>query len=63
MSAREDEAPQWLCINCGSTFRQEPYDVGSGPEVACPHCEWCFGAEGQPLKPLPTWPVPGWPPS
>jgi len=28
------------------------YDVGSGPEVACGVCEWCWGAEGQDLRPI-----------
>lgn len=44
--------PRWTCIGCGGTFRQRPYDIGSGPEVSCPHCETCFGAEGQSLMPL-----------
>lgn len=30
----------------------EPYDIGSGPELNCPHCEWCWGLYGQPLKPI-----------
>lgn len=42
----------WECPNCRSKFRMTPYDIGSGPEVACPTCEWCWGAEGQDLKPL-----------
>ena len=29
-----------------------PYDIGSGPEMSCPTCEWCWGADGQDLKPL-----------
>ena len=53
MSTTEmDERPVWKCINCGQEFRATPYDIGSGPEVSCPNCEWCFGAEGQPLQPL-----------
>lgn len=44
--------PRWTCPACGGTFRQRPYDIGSGPEVACPHCEHCWGAEGQDLKAL-----------
>jgi hypothetical protein len=44
--------PAWTCIACGHRFRMEPYDIGSGPEVSCPSCEWCWGAEGQDLKPL-----------
>lgn len=34
------------------TVSMRPYDVGSGPEMACPSCEWCWGADGQPLNPL-----------
>lgn len=33
-----------------------PYDIGSGPEISCPACEWCWGADGQPLKPVQTPP-------
>jgi hypothetical protein len=29
----------------------EPYDIGSGPEMSCPDCEWCWGANNQPLRP------------
>ncbi len=48
------------CPNCGQRSEGDPYDVGSGPELACPGCEWCWGAIGQPLVPLPPTPVP-WP--
>lgn len=41
------------CPACGAdATSQEPYDIGSGPELSCPLCECCWGAEGQPLKPL-----------
>jgi hypothetical protein len=40
------------CPNCGTVARRETYDIGSGPELACANCEWCWGAEGQALKPL-----------
>lgn len=40
------------CPTCGDVAERETYDVGSGPELSCASCEWCWGAEGQPLKPL-----------
>lgn len=43
------------CPVCGSTVSMTPYDIGSGPELSCPNCEWCWGANGQPLKPI-EWP-------
>lgn len=38
-----------------------PYDIGSGPEMSCSRCEWCWGADGQPLNPKDAtdW-VPRW---
>lgn len=48
MSTLEQQCPQ-----CGITVTMTPYDIGSGPEMSCPECEWCWGAEGQPLKDLP----------
>lgn len=39
------------CPNCGSRERRETYDVGSGPELSCASCEWCWGALGQGLQP------------
>jgi rubredoxin len=41
------------CPSCGVTSNLEPYNIGSGPEYSCPNCEWCWGAEGQNLQPLP----------
>jgi hypothetical protein len=41
------------CPVCGQPVPNEPYDIGSGPELACPCCEWCWGVHGQPLLPLP----------
>lgn len=41
------------CPSCGAVARRETYDIGSGPELACANCEWCWGAEGQDLKPIP----------
>lgn len=40
------------CPNCSGKFAAEPYDIGSGPEVCCPNCDTCFGANGQPLNGL-----------
>lgn len=39
------------CPSCGNPVTMAPYDIGSGPEMACPFCEWCWGANGQPLQP------------
>jgi hypothetical protein len=47
-----DEAAP-TCPGCGAPVMIAPYDIGSGPELSCPHCEWCWGAEGQQLKPIP----------
>jgi hypothetical protein len=41
------------CPACGLVAERETYDIGSGPELSCANCEWCWGAEGQDLKPLP----------
>lgn len=46
------------CPGCGRAITMTPYDIGSGPEMSCPHCEWCWGANGQDLKPLTGWTVP-----
>ena len=40
------------CPNCGVETTRETYDIGSGPELSCANCEWCWGAEGQDLKPV-----------
>lgn len=40
-----------LCPNCETWVTMRPYDIGSGPEMSCPQCEWCWGADGQPLNP------------
>jgi hypothetical protein len=49
----DERGPLQRCPFCKGHFHAEPYDIGSGPELACPHCEMCWGANGQPLKPLP----------
>lgn len=40
------------CPTCGAVQSRRAYDVGSGPELSCANCEWCWGANGQSLKPL-----------
>lgn len=40
------------CPSCGQVAERTTYDIGSGPELSCASCEWCWGAEGQPLTPL-----------
>lgn len=40
------------CPTCGLETERTVYDIGSGPEVSCSNCEWCWGAAGQDLKPL-----------
>lgn len=40
------------CPSCGMVEARTVYDIGSGPEVSCADCEWCWGAQGQDLKPL-----------
>ena len=40
------------CPTCGTVAERETYDIGSGPELACSNCEWCWGADGQDLKPI-----------
>lgn len=47
------------CPSCGNQVTMVPYDIGSGPEMACPNCEWCWGADGQSLKALPVPVRPG----
>lgn len=44
------------CPGCSRTVTMVPYDIGSGPEMSCPHCEWCWGANDQDLKPV-SWPA------
>lgn len=40
------------CPQCGDVATRTVYDIGSGPELSCASCEWCWGANGQPLKPV-----------
>jgi hypothetical protein len=56
MSEQRTEEPGWItsaCPSCGTVAQRESYDMGSGPELACADCEWCWGADGQRLKALP----------
>ena len=56
MSEQRVEEPGWItsaCPSCGTVAEREPYDMGSGQELSCADCEWCWGADGQRLKPLP----------
>ena len=44
------------CPSCGAHCDAEPYDIGDGPELCCPVCDWCWGAVGQILHPVrPDW--------
>jgi hypothetical protein len=40
------------CPSCGVVADRDPYDIGSGPELSCSNCEWCWGANGQDLQPI-----------
>ena len=42
------------CPSCGAHHDGDPYDIGSGPEFNCHQCDWCWGALGQDLTPLPA---------
>ena len=41
-----------VCPTCGELTDRVAYDVGSGPELSCADCEWCWGANGQALTPV-----------
>ncbi len=40
------------CPTCGTITARDTYDIGDGPELSCDVCEWCWGADGQPLTPI-----------
>lgn len=40
------------CPQCKKGAQRTAYDVGSGPELCCADCDWCWGANGQDLQPL-----------
>lgn len=48
---------QW-CPSCAAKVTMVPYNIGSGPEMSCPTCEWCWGADGQELQPLDSAAIP-----
>lgn len=50
--ATEGELVRSACPSCGQEAERRAYDIGSGPELACANCEWCWGADGQDLEPL-----------
>lgn len=39
------------CPSCGEVAPRDTYDIGSGPELCCSFCDWCWGAAGQALNP------------
>lgn len=39
------------CPSCGAVAERRTYDIGDGPELSCASCEWCWGADGQTLRP------------
>lgn len=51
MTHRFGDQVESACPSCGSFTTREVYDIGSGPELSCADCEWCWGANGQTLQP------------
>lgn len=51
MTVTVGEVVRSACPTCGAEAERQAYDIGSGPELACANCEWCWGANGQDLKP------------
>lgn len=47
-----------VCPGCGFAGAVSTYDIGSGPEWACPSCDMCWGAAGQLLNPDDVWRIP-----
>lgn len=39
------------CPSCGDVATRSAYDIGDGDELSCASCEWCWGADGQSLRP------------
>lgn len=54
MLTRMSRKIESACPSCGAVAERETYDIGSGDELSCASCEWCWGADGQHLKPLPV---------
>lgn len=48
------------CPTCGLVDERTAYDIGSGPELSCANCEWCWGARGQDLKQMDVAEVRRW---
>lgn len=48
------------CPVCGTVAARHAFDIGSGPELACASCEWCWGADGQDLKPIDVGEIRRW---
>jgi predicted RNA-binding Zn-ribbon protein involved in translation (DUF1610 family) len=46
------ETVKSACPSCGVEALRQTYDIGSGAELSCANCEWCWGANGQDLIPL-----------
>lgn len=42
------------CPSCGDYAGRTAYDIGSGLELCCAVCDWCWGVMGQPLNPADT---------
>jgi hypothetical protein len=51
MTVQVGDAVISKCPTCDAEAEREAYDIGSGPELSCANCEWCWGANGQPLQP------------
>lgn len=49
-NSTEGEWMESACPSCGVVAWRQTYDIGSGPELSCASCEWCWGAEGQELQ-------------
>lgn len=49
------------CPSCGTVSDRTAYDIGSGLELCCASCDWCWGAMGQPLDPADVEIPDGWP--
>lgn len=49
--ADQERIERRRCPNCGIVNDRPTYDIGSGPELCCLHCDWCWGYGGQELKP------------
>ena len=55
---QEGQAVRTACPMCGAEAERTAYDIGSGAELSCSNCEWCWGANGQDLAAC--GPIAGW---